>query len=174
MDPSLLRVCFYGWRTWRLLPIHKRRWRWSAAGLSMVRSWVILEGSFVVFTCAWKMLSRQSKTTWNIKMDKAGNICKHPVKHLVKQNVSRLNVVVLCLFLAHQFLTTGSEGCGICEEGWKALGLKCYYFSTEKLNWTQSRDYCAKSGSHLVIITSQTERVSVVDILRLHFFSSFQ
>ncbi|XP_053540204.1 C-type lectin domain family 6 member A isoform X2 [Ictalurus punctatus] len=42
--------------------------------------------------------------------------------------------------------------------GWKSLGLKCYHFSTEKLNWTQSRDYCVEKGGHLVIITSQTEQ----------------
>ncbi|XP_060720754.1 asialoglycoprotein receptor 1-like [Tachysurus vachellii] len=47
---------------------------------------------------------------------------------------------------------------GQCEEGWKSLGLKCYYFSTHTLNWTQSRDYCVDKGGHLVIITSQTEQ----------------
>lgn len=139
MDPSLLRVCFYGWRTWRLLPIHKRRWRWSAAGLSMVRSWVILEGSFVVFTCAWKMLSRQSKTTWNIKMDKAGNICKHPVKHLVKQNVSRLNVVVLCLFLAHHRKRRLRNLWGRMEGSWFKV-LLLFHWETE-LN-AESRLLC--------------------------------
>ncbi|KAF5890350.1 C-type lectin domain family 6 member A-like, partial [Clarias magur] len=51
-----------------------------------------------------------------------------------------------------------TESSGQCEEGWKSLGLKCYYFSTEKLNWTQSRDYCVKKGGHMVIITSQTEQ----------------
>ncbi|XP_053539876.1 C-type lectin domain family 6 member A isoform X1 [Ictalurus punctatus] len=42
--------------------------------------------------------------------------------------------------------------------GWKSLGLKCYYFSTEKLNWIRSRDNCVGKGGHLVIITSQTEQ----------------
>ncbi|XP_058260438.1 C-type lectin domain family 1 member B-like [Hemibagrus wyckioides] len=42
--------------------------------------------------------------------------------------------------------------------GWKSLGLKGYYFSTDKLNWTQSRDYCVEKGDHLVIITSQPEQ----------------
>ncbi|XP_047672568.1 CD209 antigen-like protein C [Tachysurus fulvidraco] len=50
------------------------------------------------------------------------------------------------------------QTCTLCEEGWKSLGLKCYYFSTHKLNWTQSRDYCVEKGGHLVIITSQTEQ----------------
>ncbi|XP_047665780.1 C-type lectin domain family 6 member A-like [Tachysurus fulvidraco] len=51
---------------------------------------------------------------------------------------------------------------GQCEEGWKSLGLKSYYFPTHKLNWTQSRDYCVEKGGHLVIITSQTEQNFVV------------
>ncbi|XP_047665765.1 oxidized low-density lipoprotein receptor 1-like [Tachysurus fulvidraco] len=46
---------------------------------------------------------------------------------------------------------------GQCEEGWKSLGLKSYYFSSFKLNWTQSRDYCVEKGGHLVIITSQEQ-----------------
>ncbi|XP_060721531.1 C-type lectin domain family 4 member F-like [Tachysurus vachellii] len=50
---------------------------------------------------------------------------------------------------------------GQCEEGWKSLGLKSYYFSF-KLSWTQCRDYCVEKGGHMVIITSQTEQDFVV------------
>ncbi|XP_047665769.1 C-type lectin domain family 4 member A-like [Tachysurus fulvidraco] len=53
---------------------------------------------------------------------------------------------------------SGKQNYTVCEEGWTSLGLKCYYFSTHKLNWTQSRDYCVEKGGHLVIITSQTEQ----------------
>ncbi|XP_047672055.1 C-type lectin domain family 4 member F-like [Tachysurus fulvidraco] len=61
---------------------------------------------------------------------------------------------------AHERLSVcnAKQTCTLCEEGWKSLGLKCYYFSTDKLNWTQSRDYCVEKGGHLVIITSQTEQ----------------
>ncbi|XP_047672566.1 C-type lectin domain family 6 member A-like isoform X2 [Tachysurus fulvidraco] len=61
---------------------------------------------------------------------------------------------------AHERLSAcnAKQTCTLCEEGWKSLGLKCYYFSTHKLNWTQSRDYCVEKGGHLVIITSQTEQ----------------
>ncbi|KAM9434928.1 C-type lectin domain family 6 member A-like [Clarias gariepinus] len=48
-----------------------------------------------------------------------------------------------------------------CKDEWKSLGLKCYYFSTEKLNWAKSKDYCVEKGGHLVIITSQAEQSSV-------------
>ncbi|XP_058260437.1 CD209 antigen-like protein E [Hemibagrus wyckioides] len=50
--------------------------------------------------------------------------------------------------------------------GWKSLGLKCYYFSTDKLNWTQSQDYCVEKGGHLVIITNQPEQNFVVSQIR--------
>ncbi|GAA6088169.1 C-type lectin domain family 6 member A-like isoform X1 [Tachysurus ichikawai] len=61
---------------------------------------------------------------------------------------------------AHEHLSAcnGKQTCTLCEEGWKSLGLKCYYFSTHTLNWTQSRDYCVEKGGHLVIITIQTEQ----------------
>ncbi|KAM9434589.1 C-type lectin domain family 6 member A-like isoform 4-T4 [Clarias gariepinus] len=50
---------------------------------------------------------------------------------------------------------SANQKCTLCE---KPLGLKCYYVSTEKLSWTQSRDYCVEKGGHLVIITSQAEQ----------------
>ncbi|KAF5890347.1 C-type lectin domain family 6 member A-like isoform X3 [Clarias magur] len=62
----------------------------------------------------------------------------------------------------HERITACNEptqqNCTLCGEGWKSLGLKCYYLSTEKLNWAQSRDHCMEKGGHLVIITSQTEQ----------------
>uniref|UniRef100_A0A8B9GTI7 C-type lectin domain-containing protein n=1 Tax=Astyanax mexicanus TaxID=7994 RepID=A0A8B9GTI7_ASTMX len=40
------------------------------------------------------------------------------------------------------------------------FGVKCYFFSTDFLNWTNSRDRCVEKGGHLAIITSQAEQVS--------------
>uniref|UniRef100_A0A672KH86 C-type lectin domain-containing protein n=1 Tax=Sinocyclocheilus grahami TaxID=75366 RepID=A0A672KH86_SINGR len=34
----------------------------------------------------------------------------------------------------------------------------CYYYSTVKMNWTQSRDHCVTLGGHLVIINSKAEQ----------------
>ncbi|XP_051991415.1 C-type lectin domain family 10 member A-like isoform X1 [Xyrauchen texanus] len=48
-----------------------------------------------------------------------------------------------------------STGCALCAVHWIHSGGKCYYFSTVKMNWTQSRDYCVTLGGHLVIITSK-------------------
>uniref|UniRef100_A0A3B4BWA3 C-type lectin domain-containing protein n=1 Tax=Pygocentrus nattereri TaxID=42514 RepID=A0A3B4BWA3_PYGNA len=55
-------------------------------------------------------------------------------------------------------LKTPCQKCALCGEGWRLFGVKCYNFSTDKLNWTMSRDYCAEKGGHLVIITSQAEQ----------------
>ncbi|XP_066529580.1 CD209 antigen-like protein C [Hoplias malabaricus] len=48
--------------------------------------------------------------------------------------------------------------CVLCGDSWTMFGVKCYYFSTDKLNWTMSRDYCTGKGGHLVIITSKEEQ----------------
>ncbi|KAI5087393.1 immune-related, lectin-like receptor 2 [Silurus meridionalis] len=59
------------------------------------------------------------------------------------------------------------QTCSLCEKGWKSLGLKCYYFSTSKLNWTQSRDECVEKGGHLVIITSRAEQDFVASQIQI-------
>ncbi|XP_067281618.1 CD209 antigen-like protein E [Pseudorasbora parva] len=51
-----------------------------------------------------------------------------------------------------------STGCALCAVHWIHSGGKCYYFSTVKMNWTQSRDHCVSLGGHLVIINSQAEQ----------------
>ncbi|XP_066531974.1 CD209 antigen-like protein E isoform X2 [Hoplias malabaricus] len=52
----------------------------------------------------------------------------------------------------------GNRTCSLCEERWMFFGFKCYYFSTDKLNWTMSRDYCTGKGGHLVTVTSKEEQ----------------
>ncbi|XP_051729697.1 CD209 antigen-like protein E isoform X10 [Ctenopharyngodon idella] len=51
-----------------------------------------------------------------------------------------------------------STGCALCSVHWIHFGGKCYFFSTVKMNWTQSRDHCVTLGGHLVIINSQAEQ----------------
>ncbi|KAI4896068.1 hypothetical protein NFI96_034419, partial [Prochilodus magdalenae] len=55
-------------------------------------------------------------------------------------------------------LQSECQKCGLCGEGWKAFVGKCYYFSTDELNWMNSRDYCAGKGGHLVVIISRAEQ----------------
>ncbi|XP_023815510.1 asialoglycoprotein receptor 1-like [Oryzias latipes] len=45
-----------------------------------------------------------------------------------------------------------------CPEGWKRFGCSCYYKSTEKRNWTDSRSFCEDKGSDLVVVNSKEEQ----------------
>uniref|UniRef100_A0A8C7WTC9 C-type lectin domain-containing protein n=1 Tax=Oryzias sinensis TaxID=183150 RepID=A0A8C7WTC9_9TELE len=45
-----------------------------------------------------------------------------------------------------------------CPEGWRRFGCSCYYKSTEKKTWTDSRIFCQKNGSHLLVVNSKEEQ----------------
>ncbi|XP_042171687.1 C-type lectin domain family 4 member M-like [Oncorhynchus tshawytscha] len=49
----------------------------------------------------------------------------------------------------------------VCPEGWKKLGSSCYYVSTEKKSWEESRQDCRNRGAHLVVIKSQEQQTLV-------------
>ncbi|MBN3296847.1 CLC4E protein, partial [Amia calva] len=36
---------------------------------------------------------------------------------------------------------------------------RCYFFSTDEMNWTSSRDNCSSMQGHLVIIETAEEQV---------------
>ncbi|XP_067370724.1 C-type lectin domain family 12 member B-like [Channa argus] len=46
----------------------------------------------------------------------------------------------------------------LCPEGWKRFGSSCYFKSTEKKIWLESRKDCVKRESDLVIINSKEEQ----------------
>ncbi|KAJ8393072.1 hypothetical protein AAFF_G00067550 [Aldrovandia affinis] len=48
--------------------------------------------------------------------------------------------------------------CKPCPEGWEQRNSKCYYFSTVKKSWNDSRSDCLKQGADLVIIESKEEQ----------------
>ncbi|XP_066537301.1 C-type lectin domain family 4 member F-like [Hoplias malabaricus] len=50
------------------------------------------------------------------------------------------------------------KGDDCCARGWKYFRGKCYYFSTDKKTWTDSRDACVAEGGHLVIVSSTEEQ----------------
>ncbi|XP_029022721.1 C-type lectin domain family 4 member E-like isoform X2 [Betta splendens] len=52
--------------------------------------------------------------------------------------------------------TTGL--CPTCEPGWDQHGGSCYYFSSDKLTWDQSRSDCKRRGADLVQINSEEEQ----------------
>ncbi|XP_061073721.1 CD209 antigen-like protein A [Conger conger] len=48
--------------------------------------------------------------------------------------------------------------CKPCPEGWEQFSSKCYYFSTERKSWKDSRIHCIKWAADLVIIESDEEQ----------------
>uniref|UniRef100_A0AAQ6IDH6 C-type lectin domain-containing protein n=1 Tax=Anabas testudineus TaxID=64144 RepID=A0AAQ6IDH6_ANATE len=48
---------------------------------------------------------------------------------------------------------------GKCPEGWTRFGCSCYFKSTEKKTWSESRTDCRRRGSDLVMINSKEEQV---------------
>ncbi|XP_058850046.1 C-type lectin domain family 4 member F-like isoform X8 [Acipenser ruthenus] len=48
--------------------------------------------------------------------------------------------------------------CKACPQNWELFNGKCYYFSTDRMNWISSRDNCTSLGGHLVIIESNGEQ----------------
>ncbi|XP_064179395.1 macrophage mannose receptor 1-like [Anguilla rostrata] len=48
--------------------------------------------------------------------------------------------------------------CEPCPQGWAQFSSKCYYFSNERKNWTDSRSDCEERGADLVIIESEEEQ----------------
>uniref|UniRef100_A0A3Q4MZL4 C-type lectin domain-containing protein n=1 Tax=Neolamprologus brichardi TaxID=32507 RepID=A0A3Q4MZL4_NEOBR len=50
------------------------------------------------------------------------------------------------------------EPCSKCGEDWEHHGGKCYYFSTRKSSWTESRGECRSKGGDLVKIDSREEQ----------------
>ena len=41
-----------------------------------------------------------------------------------------------------------------CQEGWEKNGTHCYYWSSNKMNWTEAEDFCKMKGAHLASVTS--------------------
>uniref|UniRef100_A0AAR2IQ98 C-type lectin domain-containing protein n=1 Tax=Pygocentrus nattereri TaxID=42514 RepID=A0AAR2IQ98_PYGNA len=57
--------------------------------------------------------------------------------------------------------------CSVVERCWfnelKTFGSSFYFFSTERNNWTESRQDCRKGGADLVIINSREEQMFLID-----------
>ncbi|XP_043995166.1 CD209 antigen-like protein E [Gambusia affinis] len=56
--------------------------------------------------------------------------------------------------------------CLKCEPGWEPHGGNCYYFSTTKSSWNDSRSSCIDRGSDLVKIDSREEQTFLESRLR--------
>uniref|UniRef100_A0A3B4Z2S4 C-type lectin domain-containing protein n=1 Tax=Stegastes partitus TaxID=144197 RepID=A0A3B4Z2S4_9TELE len=56
-------------------------------------------------------------------------------------------------------LFVGTSSSQRCPPDWREIQSKCYFLSTEMKTWEDSRKYCQRNGSDLVVINSQQEQV---------------
>lgn len=47
-----------------------------------------------------------------------------------------------------------------CPSGWLLFASRCYYISSRKMSWDESRQDCRRRGSDLVVIETQLEQVA--------------
>uniref|UniRef100_A0A3P9KTU4 C-type lectin domain-containing protein n=1 Tax=Oryzias latipes TaxID=8090 RepID=A0A3P9KTU4_ORYLA len=52
-----------------------------------------------------------------------------------------------------------------CPDSWMRFGCSCYYKSTEKKTWNESRSFCQENGSDLVVLNSKEEQVGVFTLV---------
>ncbi|XP_044109959.1 C-type lectin domain family 4 member G-like isoform X3 [Neovison vison] len=63
------------------------------------------------------------------------------------------------VFRQMKAVLAGNEtSCEPCPLGWKVFQGSCYFFSLDKLTWTQANDSCVQKQAHLVVINSRTEQ----------------
>ncbi|XP_029470757.1 CD209 antigen-like protein E [Rhinatrema bivittatum] len=48
--------------------------------------------------------------------------------------------------------------CGLCPDGWRISGGRCYLFSTEPLSWEESRNRCLAQQADLLIVGDKDEQ----------------
>ncbi|XP_058849987.1 C-type lectin domain family 4 member E-like isoform X1 [Acipenser ruthenus] len=62
--------------------------------------------------------------------------------------------------LERNYTDISARVCEACPQNWELFNGKCYYFSTDRMNWHSSRDNCTSLGGHLVIIESDGEQMT--------------
>ncbi|XP_040887785.1 C-type lectin domain family 10 member A [Toxotes jaculatrix] len=73
----------------------------------------------------------------------------------VVDSLSR-SVALLKCSLEH-IINNSSVGDGCCPLGWKMFSSTCYFFSTLPLSWNESKHWCERQESHLLVLTTDKE-----------------
>jgi len=58
---------------------------------------------------------------------------------------------------------SGDKCVEACGEDWEKNGDHCYFWGTDKKNWTEAEDFCQREGGHLASVTSNATRDFVLE-----------
>uniref|UniRef100_A0A4W5L0P3 C-type lectin domain-containing protein n=1 Tax=Hucho hucho TaxID=62062 RepID=A0A4W5L0P3_9TELE len=53
-----------------------------------------------------------------------------------------------------------------CTEGWRLSGSSCYFLSTKRKTWEESRQDCLERGADLVVVNSRSEQKFLTELNR--------
>uniref|UniRef100_A0A4W3JWP1 C-type lectin domain-containing protein n=1 Tax=Callorhinchus milii TaxID=7868 RepID=A0A4W3JWP1_CALMI len=56
-------------------------------------------------------------------------------------------------------LKNNGPSCVLCPDEWTFFNQKCYYFSSNNLNWKAAQSKCVSMKSNLVVIKTKKEQV---------------
>ncbi|XP_072005267.1 uncharacterized protein [Engystomops pustulosus] len=56
--------------------------------------------------------------------------------------------------------------CGKCPSGWLAIGVFCYYISTDTSSWDAAKDECIKKGATLLPLKTQEETAALHNFIK--------
>ncbi|XP_067282663.1 immune-related, lectin-like receptor 4 [Pseudorasbora parva] len=90
----------------------------------------------------------------------------------LKENFTELSAVLQDMDHRQQNLSMALNN-SACPKDWEYYAGKCYYFSSNKMNWEQSRDSCISDGGHLVIINSGDEQEFLMRNLKTKYKARF-
>ncbi|XP_036436723.1 asialoglycoprotein receptor 2-like [Colossoma macropomum] len=86
------------------------------------------------------------------------------------QSTDQRVMAALCEMKTKLDSSSKTAGGSTCKPGWTLYGCKCYFFSDDKLNWHQARDYCRSQNALLLKLEAKDERAFVTARTTSNFY----
>ncbi|XP_055990683.1 C-type lectin domain family 4 member A-like [Sorex fumeus] len=77
---------------------------------------------------------------------------------LVQEETFTQEVIHTLLECRKENLTMEGKSWSCCPKNWKPFSSNCYFFSSEKKNWTDSEKHCRGMRAHLLVVDSKEEQ----------------
>ncbi|XP_034067345.1 C-type lectin domain family 4 member E-like isoform X3 [Gymnodraco acuticeps] len=81
-----------------------------------------------------------------------------------------LTIICLVLLLVVIILSLKHSSCRQCPGGWLRYGPSCFYLSTFRLSWEESRRNCSFSGGSLAVITNRGLQYYLTKVGKLSYW----